>query len=185
MDEGDFWAKVQLGDGCWEWKGSRYPGGYGRVRMALPDRGSFTMAHRVAYALKVGRIPDGLVLDHLCRNKGCVNPSHLEPVTFRENLMRGTSPPANNLVKTHCKRGHEFTEENTYRPKNYPSGRQCRACWKLSKERRHQRKSSGSSVGGQSWLTMVMVSTLTPGAPGWTDQPAGANQPGEPPSGDQ
>jgi len=135
MDEGAFWEKVQLGDGCWEWTGSHYPNGYGRVRLTIGDQ-AFSVAHRVAYTLKVGPIPDGLVLDHLCRNKGCVNPSHLEPVTFRENLMRGDSPTANNLVKTHCKRGHEFTEENTYRPKNYPSGRQCRACWK---ERRHQR----------------------------------------------
>jgi hypothetical protein len=83
--------------------------------------------HRVAYELLVGPIPEGLELDHLCRNTRCVNPEHLEPVTGRENLMRAVSSwAAKNAAKTHCPQGHPYDEENTKVKRD--GGRACRAC---------------------------------------------------------
>ncbi|UUW87397.1 HNH endonuclease signature motif containing protein [Pimelobacter simplex] len=116
-----FWAKVDKTSpsGCWEWTAARQPNGYGRFGWA---KGDIRMAHRVAYELTKGPIPAGLVIDHLCRNHGCVRPDHLEPVTQRENILRGIRRQPD----THCKRGHEFTPENTYMR---PNGRQaCRPC---------------------------------------------------------
>src|SRR5690606_7991791 len=85
-----------------------------------------------AYELLVGPISAGLYLDHLCRTPRCVNPHHLEPVTARENSLRGETVLARNLAKTHCPSGHEYTQENTYRAgpaKKTPNGsRQCRTC---------------------------------------------------------
>lgn len=81
-----FWAKVQKGDGCWEWLGPRRRS-YGFMWV----EGKNLPAHRLAYEFMVGAIPDGLMLDHLCRNKGCVRPDHLEPVTNAENVRRGNA----------------------------------------------------------------------------------------------
>lgn len=103
---------------CWLWTGTAL-NGYGQFRW-----GKMRKAHRVAYELLVGPIPDGKELDHLCRVTRCVNPLHLEPVSRRENAMRGVGS------KTHCSQGHEFTPENTYmahRPNREPH-RQCRTC---------------------------------------------------------
>lgn len=120
-----FWAKVakQL-DGCWLWKGAT--NGDGRYGMVGGRGKGLEQAHRVAYEMAHGAIPDGLVIDHLCRTTLCVNPDHLEPVTQAENIMRGVAPTALNARKTHCKRGHEFTPENTYVMTN--GGRTCRTC---------------------------------------------------------
>jgi len=118
-----FWPRVAKGPDCWIWTGARRsPGGYGTIR----GNGHQLLAHRVAYELAIGPIPEGKQLDHLCRNKGCVNPAHLEPVTNRENVLRGVGPSAVNARKTHCVNGHEFTPENTYREKG--GGRACKAC---------------------------------------------------------
>jgi len=110
--------------GCWIWTGTRTLHGYG----SFCDNGPKVLVHRWSYEQHVGPIPDGLVIDHLCRNPPCVNPDHLEPVTQRENLMR--SPivlSAINARKTHCVRGHEFTPENTYiQPAT--GKRRCRTC---------------------------------------------------------
>lgn len=95
--------------------------GYGRVRHA----GAMWFTHRLAYTLLVGPVDKGLTLDHLCRVRACCNPTHLEPVTSVENTMRGEGVSARNARKTHCKRGHEFTPENTYANHN---GRGCRRC---------------------------------------------------------
>jgi hypothetical protein len=97
--------KIDLTDpgGCWPWLGTR-PNGYGMVDVDGPMR----KAHRVLYELVVGPVPGGLVLDHLCRNRACVNPDHLEPVTQRENALRGIGPTAENARKRRCLHGHPF-----------------------------------------------------------------------------
>lgn len=122
------WAR-DLETGCWEWSGSTAGGGYARLSVD----GERVQAHRWVYEELIGDIPEGRDLDHLCRNRGCVNPGHVEPVTRRENLVRGETRIAEQVEQTHCKRGHEFTEENTYVTSE--GKRQCRAC-----KRRHGRE---------------------------------------------
>ncbi|MFI0233133.1 HNH endonuclease signature motif containing protein [Streptomyces sp. NPDC017086] len=117
-----FWPKVDKTDTCWLWTAHKGGGGYGRFKV----EGRMVPAHRVAYELASGVIPDGFELDHLCRVRHCVNPAHLEPVTGRENTLRGQSPSAQHAIKTHCANGHPFNSSNTYlRP---TGGRACRAC---------------------------------------------------------
>lgn len=107
--EARFWPKVDKDapNGCWEWTAYRLPKGYGQFTDGL---GRQIRAHRFAYELLVGPIPEGLVIDHLCRNRACVNPAHLEPVTNHENILRGTRVGTR---ATHCRNGHERTPENT------------------------------------------------------------------------
>ena len=103
--------------GCWLWLGKLHPAGYGKYR------GKF--AHRVSWEQSNGPIPEGLQIDHLCRTRCCVNPDHLEPVTQRENVLRGVGYAAQRAKATHCVNGHEFSPENTGR---FRGGRVCRAC---------------------------------------------------------
>lgn len=120
------WRQVQKTDGCWNWTGC-VTGGYGRIRVG-DER---VQAHRYSYELSGGTIPDGFHLDHLCRNQLCVRPDHLEPVTPRENILRGLSPMAMQAKQTHCKRGHELFGENL---RLRPNGkRECKACARIVK----------------------------------------------------
>jgi hypothetical protein len=125
-----FWAKVQKqADGCWTWTACKNRDGYGLF--AGRDKG-YVLAHRWAYQQIVGPIPIDQEMDHLCRHRDCVNPSHVEPVPHRVNVLRGEARAAKNARKTHCKHGHPFNEENTYRWRS--SGRVCRTCIRHKKE---------------------------------------------------
>jgi hypothetical protein len=118
-----FWSKVDAEGDCWEWTGAINPNGYGVFRVGSKNEG----AHRFAYTDLVRQIDPGKVIDHLCKNRKCVNIDHLEMTTYSENNKRGaaTAVIKNKWSKvTHCKRNHEFTPENTL---NGPR-RGCRAC---------------------------------------------------------
>ncbi len=107
--------------GCIVFLGSLTNDGYGRVKLD----GRSCSVHRIVFELLVGRVPDGMELDHKCRVRSCCNPAHLEIVTHRENVIRGTSYIALKAAQTHCKRGHAFDETNTYL---WRGNRICRLC---------------------------------------------------------
>jgi hypothetical protein len=121
-EEERFWEKVEKTDSCWKWKAYISAEGYG---MFTRINGGPICAHRYTYLALRGPIPEGFHLDHLCRNRWCVNPFHLEAVTRKENILRGVGFAAINARKTHCVRGHAFTSENTYL---HRGERHCRKC---------------------------------------------------------
>jgi len=130
-----FWEKVDkngpmavirgVPSRCWMWTASLKSGGYGRFRVVSHK---MDLAHRVSYDLTIDRIPEDLELDHLCRNRGCVNPQHLEPVTRKVNQLRGFAPMAINARKQTCPRGHVLAGENLVRQQEAKGWRECRTC---------------------------------------------------------
>ena len=126
---------------CWEWTAAKTDG-YGVVQF----QGRVQRAHRVVWACLVGPLADELELDHLCRNRGCSNPGHLEPVPGVVNNARGESPSARHARQTHCLRGHAFTPENTYlRARGRKTERFCRACCRLRDQQRYAASKGGRS----------------------------------------
>ncbi len=115
--------KVNQESGCWDWQAGVDGGGYG---MYQERSRKSTRAHRYSFSFLVSPIPDSMVLDHLCRNRSCVNPDHLEVVTIKENVMRGEGACAENARKTHCVNGHSLSGENIY--KNQGNRRVCKVC---------------------------------------------------------
>lgn len=133
-------AKVRrLEGGCWRWAACIRDDGYGSFTV-VGGHGPNTIrlvAHKYAFEVFRFPVPEGLELDHLCRNRWCVNPFHLQPVTQLTNLMRGESFCANNARKTHCMHGHEFTPENTLIVE-YPNRAPCRRCRKCHARRQNE-----------------------------------------------
>lgn len=122
-----FWQKVNTNGECWEWTAGLDHYGYGAFRLWPQDR--VVKAHRYAYELVTGAIDSELTVDHLCRNRRCVNPLHMELVTRGENVRRGESAILTVQRKralTHCKHGHRFDDANTYIRPN--GNRDCRTC---------------------------------------------------------
>ena len=132
-----FWAKVRKTDGCWEWLGYVNPGGYGRY--IDPEQKGW-QAHRKAWVLTGRELIAGMELDHLCRNRSCVNPEHLEQVTKQENIRRGDGGRMWRL-RTHCPSGHPYDDENT---RIYQGRRYCIACNRESSRKRYSRRRSGA-----------------------------------------
>jgi hypothetical protein len=130
--------------GCWLWTGTCHPKGYGQFNAG----GRHHRAHKWLWEHTVGPVPDGRVLDHLCRNTSCVRIAHQEPVVQRINLARGDTFVAANLAKTHCAQGHEFTPENTYRARTrWGYGRGCRTCRRrYAAESRKRARARGRSA---------------------------------------
>lgn len=105
-----FWSKVDKSGSCWEWTASDTTHGYG----VWWTGSRLIMAHRISYKISHGGIPDGLVIDHLCRNRKCVKPEHLEAVTNKLNILRGVGATATNARKTHCPQGHSYSSDAAF-----------------------------------------------------------------------
>lgn len=133
--EARFWPKVDTDDpsGCWLWTAAQNGVGYGVIGRG---GGENVYAHRAAYELLRGSIPDGLVLDHLCRRPLCVNPWHLEAVTQKVNVRRGYSPAARLIRAGRCSHGHPRTPENNWTRNGKTFCRPCHARWAREARRR-------------------------------------------------
>jgi hypothetical protein len=146
-DEAGLWKRIDRRgpDECWPWIG-RCLTRDGYATFHLIGRKN-TTAHRVVYELLVGPIPEGLDIDHLCRNRQCMNPAHMEPVTRRVNTLRGETMPAKHAAVTHCPYGHEYTPENT---RWYDGHRWCRACGKRRSVEAAERKKAARHARAES-----------------------------------
>lgn len=142
-----FWAKVDKEGpgGCWLWAAYVNPDGYGEF---WPTTDRHVGAHRYSYELNVGPIPEGLHIDHLCRVRNCVNPAHLEPVTCRENLLRGDTFQAANAAKTHCPQGHPY--DSTCRGR-----RICTTCGRARTVRYRQKLAQAAQAAANPPVTKV------------------------------
>lgn len=135
MGRGDNWIVRVMKNtsegqgGCWNWTGHILPNGYGKTHI----EGKVWLVHRLTYTKVIGGIPPQLQIDHLCRNRACCNPWHLEAVTLQENLRRGKSH-THLRDRTHCKHGHEYTPQNTHVDKR--GHRNCRACHNMQERGR-------------------------------------------------
>lgn len=125
--------------GCWEWSGPLTMHGYGY----LSRQKKKVMAHRATYEMWCGPIPEGLELDHLCKNRACGRPDHLEPVTHRENVRRGDALSGKRSRQTHCHRGHPLSGENLRINKN--GSRSCRTCHRELERTRLARRASAAA----------------------------------------
>lgn len=135
-----FWERVTPTGFCWEWDAPT-EAGYGYVSFSR----KLHLAHRVAYELLMGAIPSTLELDHLCRNKSCVNPDHLDPVTHKVNMLRAMRYRRRPAAATHCRRGHEFTQENTrVTSQGKRLCRTCRSAYNRAYEQQRNRKEVAS-----------------------------------------
>lgn len=148
-------SRIKFPDGCWEWQGSKDVGGY--AKFSQGEQSVFAM--RAMFEFLIEPIPIGHVIDHICRNRACVNPYHVEPVTQRENIVRGESFVGYNARKTHCKFGHAFTKENTrlrwrrmYKEK-FGWARECKTCY-LKKRKNPQLSNWLSSENSNSKLEL-------------------------------
>lgn len=141
--EDRFWQYVDTSGSCWDWQASKDRNGYGRFSVGGRE-GKTSQAHRVSWELLVGEIGERLELDHLCRNRACVNPDHLEPVTHEENMKRS---PWNAVhfqrSKTHCPHGHEYDELNTVL--DAKGGRQCKMCARESARKGNAKRSRATA----------------------------------------
>jgi len=139
FDPFERWAAkvVRLESGCWWWTAGRFGGRGGRYGHFALRHGVSVAAHIFAFEQFRYPVPEGLTLDHLCRNTWCVNPFHLQAVTLKVNVLRGTSFAAVNAKKTHCDHDHEFTPGNTYQQ---PHGRGCIECRRIAAREAWRRK---------------------------------------------
>lgn len=146
-----FWEKVNKDGGvsdhapslgkCWLWEGFLDSDGYGKIKKGGCTHKKIT-AHRLSLTLSGVKLKKNLVVDHLCRNRRCVNPKHLEQVTWGENVYRGFNPMAMNARKTHCPKGHEYDKLNTYiNPKGQRICRKCTAMHQRAYKARLRRES--------------------------------------------
>ena len=143
-DADRFWSKVDAGaeDSCWHWTGSRHERGYGLFRVGSRTDGSARLvrAHRLAYELTIGPIPDGLVIDHVCMNPPCVNPTHLEAVTQAENMRRFAAK------RSACQNGHPWTDDSFV--VTGQGHRTCAVCLSSSRARAKERRRAVLRGGG-------------------------------------
>lgn len=119
-------AKIDTSGECWPFTGALNDKGYARIQWVERGQRRSVLLHRAMYEAHIGPIPDGLQIDHLCRNRACVNPEHLEPVDQRTNVLRGIGPTAVHAAKTHCIHGHPLVEGNLLPQPN--RWRKCREC---------------------------------------------------------